>query len=59
MKALFFLPMLILSNLRLMLPRQMFAATYTPASDEMRDAEQEIRNVSRLAAYKAKKLLGE
>jgi len=55
MKALFWLPSILLGLYKLTLPRWLFVLTYKPASPELAAAENDLRNVERLAAYKARK----
>jgi len=59
MKALFWLPSILLDMYKLSFPKWLFVLTYSPASESRRAAENDIRNVNRLAEYKAKKLLGQ
>lgn len=59
MKTLFWLPSILVDIYKLSLPKWLFVILYKPASESRRCAENNIRNVNRLAAYKAKKLLGE
>jgi len=59
MKALFWLPSILVDIYKLSLPKWLFVILYKPASEGRRDAENDIRNTNRLASYKAKKLLGQ
>ena len=57
MNAIVWLPSIIAGMLKLLLPRSLFVLTYSPASPARQDAEAELRNAGRYAAYKAKKLV--
>jgi len=49
MKALFWLPSILVDMYKLSFPKWLFVLTYSPASESRRAAENDIRNVNRLA----------
>lgn len=58
MKAIFWLPTMFVDLLRVwLLPRWLFLATYKSQSEQLREAEQQVRNATRLVEYYTKKAL--
>jgi len=58
MKTLFYIPTMLLNTLQSLLPRSLFIRSYSPSNSTLREVEHNVRNVERLLAYKAKKVLG-
>jgi len=56
-RAVFWLPNIIFDLMYSFLPRRIFIAGYNPSCEGQRQAEENLRNISRLAAYKAKKFI--
>ena len=57
MKAIIYLPTLIVNALSLLLPRWLFLTTYAPQSEPVRIADEQARNALRRADYYAKRAL--
>ena len=58
MKTIFYIPLMLANTLQSFMPRALFIRSYSPSNASLREAENNVRNVERLAAYKAKKVLG-